>query len=109
MTALGAEVVVLVTPAQRGPLGDPIPGSRVERPVQGCVVYPRTSEEADGRQGTTLVGYVALLPIPMEDVTASMVLVYRGREYQIEGEAVQWTYLDGVDAGCQVNLKLGRG
>lgn len=109
MTPLGAEHLILVTPAQRGPLGDPIPGSRVERPVPGCVVHPRASVEADGRQGTTIVGLTALLPIPMEDVTASMTVIYRGREYAVDGEAVQWTYLDGIDAACQINLKLGRG
>lgn len=109
MTVLGAVTLVLVTPPRIGPLGDPIPGSRVEREVKGCVVYPRTSTEADGRAGTTIVGLTALLPVPMEDVSAKMKIAYRGREYSIDGEAAQWTYLDGIDAACQVNLTLGKG
>lgn len=108
-TRLGPDTLILITPARTSPLGDPVPGSRVEREVKWCAVYPRTSTEADGRAGTTIVGLTAQMPIPMEDVTSTMLVSYRGREYKVDGEAVQWTYLDGVDASCQVNLKLGKG
>lgn len=105
---IGNEIVVLIVPPQTDEHGDDVPGSGTEVEVEGCVVYPRTSSEGADRSGTVEGQYVALLPVEESVVKQTMRLRWRGREYEVDGDAMPWVFLSSGYAGCQVNLKYGR-
>jgi hypothetical protein len=105
---IGNETVELIAPVEHDAHGDPVPGTGAERVVDGAVVYPRTSSESADRSGTVEGQYVALLPILETEVAETMKLRWRGRVYDIDGDAMPWVFLSSGYAGCQVNLKYGR-
>ena len=105
---IGNETVVLIVPPQTDEHGDAIPGSSQEIEVEGAVVYPRTSTESGDRSGTVEGDYVALLPVEETVVAQVMKLRWRGRTYDVQGDAMPWVFLSSGYAGCQVNLKIAR-
>lgn len=104
MSEIGSETVVLVTPVETDMHGDPLPGTGTETAVDGCAVYPRTSEEDENRAATVTDRLVGLLPIHEDLITQTMQIRWRSKTYDVEGSAMPWVFLDGEDAGCQVNL-----
>jgi hypothetical protein len=105
---IGGEIVVLIVPPQTDEHGDVIPGSSEEIEVEGAVVYPRTSGESSDRSATVEGQYVALLPVEESVVKQTMRLLWRGRTYEVDGDAMPWVFLSSGYAGCQVNLKIAR-
>lgn len=106
MTAwLGAEKVTLKTPPEVDGFGDPKPGTGSERELDGCGITPIGTSEDSFRSSQTTGKYLGLLPVPMEDVSSKSTVVWRGREYAVDGKPMQWVFGDGEDAACQVTLR----
>lgn len=61
----------------------------VDTDVPWCSVTPTTSSEADDRGVPRVTGLHLLAP-PDTDVEAADAVVYRGREYEVDGEAGIW-------------------
>lgn len=61
----------------------------VDTEVAWCSVTPTTSSEADDR-GVPRVSGLHLLAPPDTDVEAADAVLYRGRSYEVDGEAGFW-------------------
>lgn len=105
--AIGGETVTATPELQRDANGDPIAGSVTPFDIVGCAVWPKGTSEESFRAAVTTEDLVMLAPVYDTDLSSTMTITYRGREYRIDGEPAPWTHLDGVYAGTQVNLKRG--
>lgn len=81
----GAETMVVKPRAQEtdrygDPVGEPTGGG----PIEGCIVWPRTSEE-EGRGLVVLEGQNVFTP-PGADVLARDIVTLRGEDWQVQGE-----------------------
>lgn len=76
----------------------------VDVPVDGCVVWPRTSSEDVQGQDTVTAGLTVLLP-PATDASSVDAVIVRGDPYEIDGEpAVYHSPFTGFDPGVLINL-----
>lgn len=98
---IGPHTVYLLLPGELGKHGVRGPARR-ER-VDGALVYPRSSTEAQGRDTTVITGVVALLP-PGTQVGDDVQIEWNGLTYDVEGDAGVWDFLDGDSACVQVAL-----
>lgn len=113
---IGNDTVVLIVPVERDIHGDPIPGTGTERQVDGASVAPVRTDEDENRASTVTGRATALLPfvdaagvrLDETEIKPDMLLRWRGREYEIVGDAMPWTYLDGEEAALEVSLRYGR-
>lgn len=107
----GTQLVARKLRMQGGGIDDPtpIPGDSGAL-FPGCVVYPwGASTEDNDRAATTMRGMTFLIPDADADIRAEDILIWRGREYLVDGEPGEWYYLSGDDACLQVNAKRWRG
>ena len=108
---IGPHRVDLVLPRKRDEFGDLLPDE--DQPddvvVEGCLVYPRTSDEADGTYERTVVTGMTLLAPAGTVITAEMKIRHKGREYGVVGDPGEWDYLDGDGASVQVALERSAG
>jgi hypothetical protein len=64
-------------------------------------VYPRTSTG----DAPVIIGLTALIPTGEPVPGAHDVVVYRGEDYEVDGEPGYWVHFDGQEAGVEVALK----
>lgn len=101
---IGNEVVWAWLPVPRGKHGDPGTGTPVKVRIPGCVLYPRGSTEANGRESTVIVGMTLLAPLG-SDITSKHMIDHRGTTYRVEGKPGEWRFLDSADAALEVALE----
>lgn len=106
---LGEMTVVIKGQQEVDWAGDPIPGTAEDTNVPGCHVYPKGADEASFRASTTTDDLVCLAPIFETDVKSTSVIVWRGKEYQVDGNPMPWLDLDGQYVATQINLTRGGG
>lgn len=96
------ETLTVVRPGGTDKFGDTLPAT--ETPVDGCVVWPRSSTETENHSDTVIVGLSALLPTGA-DIRATD-QVRRGTDlYNVDGEPGFWD----ADTGIEVALTRGTG
>lgn len=104
---IGGESVTVTPEPERDANGDPVGGSGTAFDIVGCALWPKGTSEENFRAATTTEDLVMLAPVYETDLSSTMTVTYRGRDYQADGKPAPWIHLDGVYAGTQVNLKRG--
>ena len=111
MADLGSETITFTAEAATDMYGDPIPGTALSGAVEGCAVYPVSSSESNDRSTLVTDKYAALVPLPLKgnlagkEITDDFKATWRGLTFVIDGRPALWTYLEGDDAGLQINLR----
>lgn len=101
---LGGHTITVVRPAERGPDGDPLPGTGSEVDVEGCSVQPRTSNEATDARDTVISGLIAYVPASA-DIRATDRIIWRGDTYAVDGDPGCWDDLTGTPDHLEVPLR----
>lgn len=101
---LGYHIITVVRPPERGPNGDPLPGSGSTVDVDGCFVQPRTSTEATDGRDTVITGLIAYVPAGV-DIRATDRIVFRGVPYAVDGDPGYWDDMTGSPDHAEVPLR----
>lgn len=108
--ALGTETIRARLPGVEV-MGDPgEPGA--PQTFEGCVVFPGTSTERQGREATVTIAYTVLLDDPAANITAGLEVEWAKEPdvwYPVHGKPGRWYHLDGSPAGLEVQLLGGEG
>lgn len=103
------EQMTIIRPPGRDTMGDPLPGTGVERIVVGAFAPGSTSEDVLTRGDTTYTLATAYLPYDTDIVATDQVRA-RGRVWQVDGDPLAWRSPGtGRQAGLQVGLRSVRG
>jgi hypothetical protein len=101
---LGEHVITVVRPTERGPDGDPVPGTGMSTDVGGCSVQPRTTTEATDGRDTVISGLIAYVPAGA-DIRATDRIVFRGVTYAVDGDPGYWDDLSATPDHLEVPLR----
>lgn len=101
---IGPHVVVRERPLGVDAHGDPVEGQGDLETIEGCYVLPRSSDEAQGRAGTIIVGLTLYAPAD-SDVLATDLIRWEGTTYRVEGRPGRYDWPDGAGAVLQAALE----
>lgn len=83
-------------------------GWEPNRSVRRCIIVPRTSDERNDRQVTTIVGLTVFAP-PGTDVKSTDQVTARGARWQVDGEPGDYRSAGGVRKTVAINLRRVEG
>ena len=73
--------------------------------VDGCIVYPRTSDEDNDNRSALISGLTVLLPPNAPTVPHTARIQARGAVWEVAGDDADWQSPWGWEPGREVNLR----
>jgi hypothetical protein len=104
VSVLGGHTITVVRPPERGPNGDPLPGTGTSTDVDGCSVQPRTSTEATDGRDTVITGLIAYIPAGA-DIRSTDQIIFRGETYAVDGDPGYWDDLTATPDHIELLLR----
>jgi hypothetical protein len=84
------EVVLLRIPREYDNFGDPVPGTGVDVPIEGCLFAPGPGREAEVNFSQSTADGTVFVPPDAPTIDARGRLVIRGEEYEISARPRIW-------------------
>ena len=103
----GTETIIVHRRLASDRFGDPT-GWAADRTVKRCIIVPRTSDEINGRQSTTIIGLTVYAP-PLSDIKPVDQVTARGARWQVDGEPGDYRSVAGQRKTLAVNLRRVEG